>query len=46
MDIKTTSVRGNHHWKRYALRAVMAYNTFMGVILAAGVIEPLMNHWR
>ncbi len=46
MNILTTAIRNNHHWKRHALRAVMAYNTVMGVIVAAGVIDPLMNHWR
>ncbi len=45
MDIKTTSVRGTHHWKRHALRALTAYNTFMSVAVAAGIVE-LTLHWK
>jgi len=46
MNILTTLVRGNHHWKRHASRAVMAYNTVLCVVLATGIVGPLCNNWR
>jgi len=46
MNILTTLVRNNHHWKRHASRAVMAYNTVMCLVLAVGIVEPLCNNWR
>jgi len=45
MDIKTTSVRNTHHWKRYALRALTAYNTLMSMAVA-GVIVEFTLHWK
>ncbi len=42
MDIKTTGTRDTHHWKQYALRAIMAYNTLMSLFF---VVE-LTNYWK
>ncbi len=45
MDIKTTSIRGSHHWKRHALRALTAYNTLMSMAAAAVIVEFSL-HWK
>ncbi len=49
MDIKTTGIRGNHHWKRYATRALVAYNALMAsamtLMLTIGM-DPMQWHWK
>ena len=45
MDIKTTGTRNSHHWKRYAWRALMAYNAVMSLALVAIVVDPASSHW-